>query len=198
MADGERATTRPGRCANHPGVAQAATCDLCGRPLCVACAVPVRGVPVGPECLPKVLDDPQPVAPPPLSIVPRGDAFAIVGFAVVLAFSVLPWSRFGDQSRLFGAWTPHWSLVAVAASAAGLVLAVAYRRRAPAPGMEIGTYLGLAVVIAMASYLHHHRQTPPLSPPSVVPLLAVGGALLVAAGGLIELVALLRARWTVP
>jgi hypothetical protein len=198
MADGERAAIRPGRCANHPGVAQAAACDLCGRPLCVACAVPVRGMAVGPECLPKVLDDAEPAPAPPAPVPPRGDGLAIAGFALVLGLSALPWSRFGDQSRLFGAWTPHWSLVAVAASAGGLALAVVFRRRPRAAALEIWVYLGLAVVIAMASYLHHHRQTSPLSPPSVVPLLAVGGAFLVAVGGLVKLATVLRARWTVP
>src|SRR5439155_12398399 len=105
----ERVAARPGRCAYHPGVAQAATCDLCGRPLCLACAVPVRGAPVGPECLPKVLDDAQPGPPPTAPVLPRSDVLAIGGFALVLVMSILPWSRFGDQSRLFGAWTPHWS-----------------------------------------------------------------------------------------
>ena len=58
MPEGTDATTtRTSRCANHPGEAGIAACELCGRWLCVACAVPVRGRVIGPECLASVVED---------------------------------------------------------------------------------------------------------------------------------------------
>ena len=53
----EQPKARPGRCANHPEVAEAGRCFVCARPLCLSCAIAFRGRVLGPECLATVLDD---------------------------------------------------------------------------------------------------------------------------------------------
>ena len=47
------------RCVHHPGRAAVARCSACEEPICLPCAVPVRGRVVGPECLAAELGDPD-------------------------------------------------------------------------------------------------------------------------------------------
>ena len=63
MPTEERTTKGTERCATHPSRLTVGTCDVCGRPLCVECAVPVRGRVLGPECLSEVLGDDIPATP---------------------------------------------------------------------------------------------------------------------------------------
>jgi hypothetical protein len=48
----------------HPGVVAAATCERCDRPVCISCAIPVRGAVIGAECLPADFGTAPPVEPP--------------------------------------------------------------------------------------------------------------------------------------
>jgi hypothetical protein len=189
----EQTSARKGRCANHPAVARVGACDMCGRPLCIACAVPVRGRVIGPECLPKVLVDvPEPVhIPKPPS--PRGDLIAALGFAVVVLTSIFPWSRFGDSSHYFGAWSRHWSLVAVLAALLGLALIGVARRRPVDTRIEVAALSGLAVVAALAAFLHH-RKPPLLSAPTAWPWIAILGAAVALLGAMVKMRAFVRAR----
>jgi len=160
-APNARATARKGRCANHPGVAQVASCDVCGRPLCVACAVPVRGSVVGPECVGEVLPDvPEPAVP----ARPRswGRRATVAGFAIVLASTIRPWAGYGDASGSMEAWTLHWSLLAVAASLAGLIALFVFHRRRADPLVEAGVALALAAAALLGTALHGYHP-PPLS-----------------------------------
>ena len=198
MPEGTDATTtRTSRCANHPGEAGIAACELCGRWLCVACAVPVRGRVIGPECLASVVEDAPPL--PAIPSVPRrrGDGLAIAGFALVTALSIFPWSRFGESSNLWGAWRLAWSLPAVLAGVLGLMFALAVWRRPIDQIVETVVYAALALVVAVTALLHHHHP-PPLTVGSAVPWLAVLGAILALAGALVKGTALLRARRFVP
>ena len=83
MPTEERTTKGTERCATHPSRLTVGTCDVCGRPLCVECAVPVRGRVLGPECLSEVLGDDIPATPAPASVAtvafahrPRGGRVA--------------------------------------------------------------------------------------------------------------------------
>lgn len=168
-------------------------CDVCGASLCLGCAVPVRGVAVGPECLAKLLDDAEPTAPPPAPSLSRADAVAAVAFGLVILLSIFPWSRFAAASGPFGAWTMHWSLLAVAGAALGLFVAVAPVRRRLDPSVEVIIQLVLAVAVATGAFLHYDRP-PPLSSPTVVPILAGLAAMVATAGGVTKATALLRMR----
>jgi len=199
VSDGgaERTTTRPGRCAVHPGSAEVGRCDVCGRSLCLTCAVPVRGSLVGPECLATVLEDAPPPVPAPVTIPARGDRMAAAGFALVLVASIFPWSRFGDTSGYLEAWRVGWSLPAVGAAAAGLAFAVMAWRRPMDARLEALAYAALAVVSGIAAYLHHHHP-PPLSSPSFTPFLGIAGAAVALLGAVRKAASLVAARRPLP
>jgi hypothetical protein len=185
-------SARPGRCANHPAVARVGVCDVCARPLCLACAVPVRGRVIGPECLSTVLVDDPPLIHVPGPIPPGGERLAFAGFAIVLVVSVLPWSRFGASSRFFGAWTLHWSLVAGLAALLGVLLIGFDRYRPIDPRIGTAALLLLGVVSGVAAFLYH-RHPPLLSESTDWPLVAIAGAGLAVLGALIRLFALVKA-----
>jgi hypothetical protein len=184
---------RPGRCATHPAAASVGSCDVCGRPLCVACATPVRGAIVGRECLAAVLEDAPAADPAPNPIRPRGGKLALGGFAIVVLSSLFPWSRFGEGSRYLGAWTPHWSLIAALAGVLGLVFAVYVLRRPLDPRLEAMPHgiLGLLIVIAAAI---QHRHPPILSEATFWPWVAVLGGALAVLGSALKVTAVLQAR----
>ena len=113
----ERSTRSAERCDQHPARSAVATCEGCGRPLCLSCAVPVRGTVLGVECLPEPRgDDATPAAPPagrsPLRLVAGG------ALLLALATTVLPWSRFGVGSGAFGAWGQPFRWASLVAGAA--------------------------------------------------------------------------------
>src|SRR5208282_3484658 len=54
-------------CANHPGIAAAAYCRTCGKPLCSNCTRDVKGVIYCENCLAERLQGVQPVMPPPVA-----------------------------------------------------------------------------------------------------------------------------------
>jgi hypothetical protein len=170
-------------------VALVGTCELCGRALCIACAVPVRGRLLGPECLSTILEDVSAPQPPSGSVHPSGNRLALVGFAMVVALSAFPWSRFGDSSRYFGAWSLHWSLLAAVAGLGGLAAALIGRYRSIDPRVETAAFAFFAVVVAVAAVLHY-RRPPLLSDATIWPLLAVAAAALAAAGAAVKLFAL--------
>jgi hypothetical protein len=181
------ATSRKGRCANHPGVAQVASCDVCGRPLCVACAVPVRGSIVGPECVGEVLPD---ILEPPVPARPRswGRRATVVGFAIVLASTIRPWAGYGDASGSLEAWTLHWSLLAVTASLAGLIALFLFRRRRADPLVESGLVLALAAVALLGTALHGYHPPPLSTAVTTGWALGVAGAALAFVGACVTMV----------
>ncbi len=193
MAVEGQTSSKPGRCANHPAVASVGACDVCGRALCLSCAVPVLGKVIGPECLSKVLVDAPPpprVAPP---VGPRGRTLALIGFSVILLTSVFPWSRFGDSSRYFGAWAPHWSLVSGAAALLGLIYVLIDRVRPLDPRVLIAG-LFVSSVVAGAAAILHYLNPPLLSESTRWPWVALGGAVVALVGASMNLLALVRAR----
>jgi hypothetical protein len=113
------------RCEMHPGVPSVAHCDRCRRALCVDCAVPVRGRILGPECVPPSPGEaPGPDSPPPGRVARRpGLAGVGAAFAICVALTALPWTRFGHASGPFDAWRwPRWSLMAAVAAVVGLAV----------------------------------------------------------------------------
>jgi len=190
--DESQAPVKAGRCANHPLVALVGDCDVCGRPLCLTCATPVRGRVVGPECLSQVLDTAPPTRPIAVPVSRTGDLVAAVGFTVVLALSVLPWSH-GLVSGPLSAWTVHWSLVAVASAAIGLGASIWAWRHPALAAAQTGLEAVAATTVGAAAVLH--AQFPPsLSQPTAAPTLAVAGAAVAFVGALLKARAVRRAR----
>jgi len=139
-------------CATHPGRPAVARCGVCDRPLCLACAVPVRGEAIGAECLSAVLGDEGVPAPPERAHPPAAPFLALLGSLVAVVGTALPWTRFGPGSGALGAWsgTVRWSLVAAVAAVVtfvvALALAVLYLRRVVRWGWFV-----LLVVVAGAT-----------------------------------------------
>lgn len=113
-----RAARANERCTHHPGRAAVARCDVCAKPVCLSCAVPVRGRVVGPECLATELGDPALTAPPEPDRRLANSWVTVAGALLALVATAGPWTRTGAGDRLFGAWVPdvRWSMVAAVAA----------------------------------------------------------------------------------
>jgi hypothetical protein len=138
------------RCAHHAGRPAVARCVACGEPVCISCAVPVRGRVLGPGCVAAELGDPALVAPPGTDV---GRSWvAVAGALVALAGTAAPWTRAGEGDRLFGAWVTNVRWSTIAAVGAVILLAVAWRSRR---GSDLATALvgPVAAVVLVAAAL---------------------------------------------
>ena len=174
MPTEERTTKGAERCATHPSRLTVGTCDVCGRPLCVECAVPVRGRVLGPECLSEVLGDDIPSAAPPRpwrrsrSTVDR----AIGGALAVAAISTLfPWTRFSTGSGFAGAWAlqVRWSMLPACAAVIGIVLWLLLGRQ-PRAARTVAIVAG--TLVAVGSLLAA-LNPPPFTKPALAPWIAL-------------------------
>ena len=149
--------------------------------MCLACAIPVRGVTVGQECLGLVLGDEAPPASapegPPVDLL---QWLTVGGFALAVAATLVPWSRFGTGSEPFGAWGDsfRWSLVVAVAAVAGLVLA--------ATRMRSTIVLAAALVVVVASLLSI-TDPPAFTSPWLGPWLGLGAGVVALIGASIAL-----------
>lgn len=143
---GEHATPPSNeRCAHHGGRQAVARCDVCGEPVCLGCAIPVRGRVLGPGCVAEELGDPALVTPPEAD---RGRSWvAVAGALVAVLGTAGPWTRTGAGDRLLGAWvpTPRWSLVAAVAAVA--LVPLAWRWAGDASGRLVVLAFGLVAVV---------------------------------------------------
>ncbi|MGH2680893.1 MAG: B-box zinc finger protein [Actinomycetota bacterium] len=140
------------RCAHHPGRAAVARCSVCDEPICLACAVPVRGRVLGPGCLATELGDPALVATPNPAPAPAGSWGAVAGAVLAVAATVAPWTRTGAGDRLFGAWVPslRWSMLAAVAAVALLPAAWWLRARGSRNASLLLMIVGTAVAVGSA------------------------------------------------
>jgi hypothetical protein len=189
MATGER--TARASCELHPRSPSVARCDVCGRDLCLTCAVPVRGRVIGPECLPQVLG-PEDLGELPSRPRPRRTLLWLssAAFVVALVSTLLPWTRFGTGSGSFGAWSAsfRWSLIAVGGAGGGTLLAIVLVLRGrPVGRFSAAALAGLAVVVAAGAVLHALRP-PSFTHASLGPWVA----LVAAAAGLAAAAWMLR------
>lgn len=180
MPTEERAVKGAERCATHPTRATAATCEVCGRPLCVECAVPVRGRVMGVECLSEVLGEEVAVAAPlpawrRRAIRSRTDAGVGALIATAALATLLPWTRFGTGSGFGGAWAfdQRWSIVAASAGLAGLVAWLLLGSR-PTAARIVAIASGSVVAIGSVMAI---LNPPPFTKPALAPWIAlVAGA----------------------
>jgi hypothetical protein len=149
----EKSTKSSERCDLHPASPSVAQCGSCGRPLCLACAVPVRGRVLGVECLEAALG---PGLPTDELLTTERWTFpwAVVGlaFGVAVGATLLPWTRFGEGSHPLGAWgrTAQWSVLAAIAAALGLAIWLMMRGlriRPHQPWAIVESVLGAAVTV---------------------------------------------------
>jgi hypothetical protein len=149
--DGSEAAANE-RCVHHPSRTAVARCSACDEPVCLACAVPVRGRVLGPECLATELGDPAITTPPEPDRAVAGSWVAFSGAVVTLLATVGPWTRTGAGNRLLGAWVPsvRWSMVAAVAATALLPAAWWFRTHPGRPGAILVILGGTAIAFASA------------------------------------------------
>ena len=180
MPSAERATKVAERCEVHPGRDAAAHCASCGRPICVRCAVPVRGRVLGPECLREALGDEAPPEPTPKrDRRPTAEVIAGAAFCAAVVVTLFPWTRFATGSGFAGAWASdrRWSMLAATAAVGGLVSWTSGRRwpRLASQAQIILGVLGVLGAVGAGMALAH---PPPFKHASLFP--AVAAVLLLA------------------
>lgn len=170
------------RCVHHPGRAAVARCSACEEPICLPCAVPVRGRVIGPECLAAELGDPQLTVPPETVTTPMSVA-AVAGAVVAVVATIAPWTRTGAGDRLLGAWVPsvRWSMIAALAAVALLVVAWWFRARGTRTPAILVIVGGAAVASGSALAI---AFPPTFQEASWGPWLGVVGGVVAAAGGI--------------
>jgi hypothetical protein len=168
------------RCHRHQNVDAVADCAQCGLPLCLECAVPVRGQVLGAECLGIDL-----VQPPKTKVGFRYLPWAGIGFALAALSTVLPWRKYGLGSGPFGAWGANlrWSVLAAISAVAGLIIwslpMITKKLRRPSPW--VAALRLLAALTLVASGMHLLRP-PIVGPPSYGAWVAIAGSVVALAG----------------
>jgi hypothetical protein len=170
MPTEERTTKGVERCATHPSRLTVGRCDVCGRPLCVECAVPVRGRVLGAECLTEVLGSDLPATEPPRpwrSLRSPADRLMGAALAVATLATLLPWTRFSTGSGFAGAWAfdVRWSMLAAPAAAIGLGVWVALGRR-PSSTRVASMICGTLIVVGSFFAI---LNPPPFTKPALAP-----------------------------
>jgi hypothetical protein len=185
MPTEERVVKGVERCANHPSRLTVATCELCGRPLCVECAVPVRGRVLGTECLPEVLGDDTPTSPP-LRAWQRYrfpiDRVTGASLAVAVVVTLLPWTRFSTGSGFAGAWAidRRWSMLAACGAVLTFVACLGLGRRA-AVARSVAIMGGAAIA---AGSLLAALNPPPFTKPALAPWIALAAGVVAMTSGI--------------
>jgi hypothetical protein len=186
MPTEERTTKGTERCATHPSRLTVGTCDVCGRPLCVECAVPVRGRVLGPECLSEVLGDDIPATPVPRpwrrSRAPV-DRMVGASLAVAVLATLFPWTRFSTGSGFAGAWAfeVRWSMLTACAAVTGLVLWLVFGRRtlvARTVAIVTGTIVAVGSLLAALN-------PPPFTKPALAPWISLAAGAVAAILGVV-------------
>jgi hypothetical protein len=168
------------RCNHHPSRTAVARCSACDEPVCLVCAVPVRGRVLGPGCLADELGDPAISTPPEPDRAVAGSWVGFSGAVLALLATVGPWTRTGAGDRLLGAWVPsvRWSMVAAVAAAALVLLSWWFRTHPARTGAILVAVGGTVVAVAAALAI---AFPPTFQAASWGPWVAgVGGALAVA------------------
>lgn len=178
------------RCPRHPAAPIVGPCDGCGEPLCLACAVPVRGRVLGPVCLETELGDPP--APPEAAPALPGRArdVADAGLLATLLATVLPWSGVGLGAGPFGAWgtaDPRWASVVVLASLGGCAATAMARARMSRVTERIDRAVAVAAVLAAAAALLAIVVPPPYTSPAIGPWVAACCGIVASAGAVVVL-----------
>ena len=168
MPSEERPTKVAERCEVHPNRVAAVHCAECDRPVCLRCAVPVRGRVLGPECLRAALGDEAPPAPTPKRARrPTAELVAGVAFLSAAVLTLFPWTRFATGSGFAGAWASdlRWSMLAATAAVMAAGIWVAGRAlRSLASRAQI--VLGCAGALGAAMAIAH---PPPFKHASIAP-----------------------------
>lgn len=178
-------TTEQERCPRHPTAPIVGTCDGCAEPLCLACAVPVRGRILGPVCLETELGDPP--APPEAAPAFPGMArdVADLGLVATVLATVLPWSGVGLGAGPFGAWgtaDPRWASLVVLASVGGCAAMATARARGMRVTPSVDRAVAIAALVATVAAMLAIVVPPSYTSPAIGPWVAALAATAATAG----------------
>jgi hypothetical protein len=181
------------RCVHHPSRTAIARCSACDEPVCLTCAVPVRGRVLGPECLATELGDPEISTPPEPDRAVTGSWVAFSGAVLALLATAGPWTRTGAGDRLLGAWVPsvRWSMVAAVAATTLLPAAWWFRTHTARAGAILMILGGTAIALASALAI---AFPPTFQAASWGPWVAATGGAIAVAGAVANIVAEPRPR----
>jgi hypothetical protein len=156
--------------------------------VCLACAVPVRGRVLGPECLADELGDPGISTPPEPDRPVTGSWVAFAGALLALLATAGPWTRTGAGDRFLGAWVPsvRWSMVAAVAATALLPVAWWFRTHPARAGAILMIVGGIAIALASALAI---AFPPTFQAASWGPWVAATGGTIAVAGAVANIVA---------
>jgi hypothetical protein len=190
--DGSEAAANE-RCVHHPSRTAIARCSACDEPVCLTCAVPVRGRVLGPECLATELGDPAITTPPEPDRTIAGSWVALFGAVLALLATVGPWTRTGAGYRLLGAWVPsvRWSMVAAVTATAVLPAAWWFRTHPARAGAILVVLGGTAIALASALAI---AFPPTFQAASWGPWVAATGGTIAVAGAVANILAEPRPR----
>ncbi len=163
-----------------------ATCDGCGRPLCLSCAIPVRGRTLGAECLAEVLGPEAPIPEIPSRAGSPARTVARAAFAAAVLASFLPWSRAGAGSGWFGAWStpPRWATLSAVAAVGGLLLSWGSQTR---PRWAWETAAAVAGALVVLGAIFAIWLPPDFSGPWMGPWFALAAGIVASAGSAVAL-----------
>ncbi|MGH2641701.1 MAG: hypothetical protein ACRDGO_08380 [Actinomycetota bacterium] len=182
--EGTRSTSHE-RCLHHPGRTAVARCNACDEPICLACAVPVRGRVIGPECLAAELGDPGLTTPPDPEQAVAGSRGAVAGAVFAVVATIGPWTQTGAGDRLLGAWVPslRWSMVAAVTAVVLLPAAWWLRTHGPWSGVVLVVLAGTAVTSAAGLAI---AFPPTFQEASWGPWIAIIGGAIAVAGAIVN------------
>lgn len=172
MSPEERPTKVAERCELHPNRTAVVHCAACDRPLCIRCAMPVRGRVLGPECLVSELGEESPApAEPERERRSAPEVVAGVAFCLAAIASLLPWTRFASGSGFAGGWALdlRWSTLA-SITAVGSLACWIFGRRRGLVGLRTRVVLGLAGALGATMAI---VNPPPFKHASITPFLVV-------------------------
>lgn len=151
---GENRTMTSERCGIHADRVAVASCDRCGRPVCLECAIPIRGQVLCSEDASRELGSPLP-SPPRAEPSRRPEVVAGTLLGVALVATAPPWHGEGELTGVLSAWRPGlepWAFVSCLSLLGAAVLALTpLFARFGSRARVAAAYASLAVLAVVAA-----------------------------------------------
>jgi hypothetical protein len=184
------ATSRRQPCAVHGDRLAVETCAVCGRLVCLDCAIPFRGRILCAEDAARELGDPTPSPVPADSRPRRLELIAAILLGVAVLATIPPWDNFGSLTGVLSAWRPEpeiWPLMASAGALVGAVLAAWLSFRGSAPGWAGTASWAASALLSTVASARVIFGAPDFVDHTVAPYITLTGVVAAAVLGLLRL-----------
>ncbi|HZA61193.1 MAG TPA: hypothetical protein VE754_05845 [Actinomycetota bacterium] len=182
-------TEAAARCSVHTDRDAIERCARCGRPVCLTCAIPVRGEVLCLEDATNELEVPA-VAVEPAPISRTIELAMSLLLVVALVTTLIPWHRFGILTSVLsawqlegGVWPPLTALSALAGATVSARQARRSARRSRRRALGATLLAGTTAVAAMAAVL----AAPPYVSHSPAPFVALAASAIATVAGAVGL-----------